>query len=77
MVAVSMKDVQARRDNGGHIVEYTQDKLDLSKSPAVESAVPAGAALLRAPLGVTVWSAQSLRPFRGFNQRRRQWNPMT
>jgi hypothetical protein len=32
LVAVPMKDVQVRRDNGGHRVEYTQDKLDLSKS---------------------------------------------
>lgn len=32
MVAVPMKDVQVRRDNGSHVVEYTRDKLDMSKS---------------------------------------------
>jgi sporulation protein YlmC with PRC-barrel domain len=32
MAAVSMDEVRVRRDNGGHVVEYTKDNLDLSKS---------------------------------------------
>jgi sporulation protein YlmC with PRC-barrel domain len=32
LVAVSVEDVQVRRDNGDHRVEFTRDKLDLSKS---------------------------------------------
>jgi sporulation protein YlmC with PRC-barrel domain len=32
MVAVSMRDLNVRRDNGKHIVEYTKGKLDLTKS---------------------------------------------
>jgi sporulation protein YlmC with PRC-barrel domain len=32
MVAVSMRDLNVRRDNGDHVVEYTKGKLDLTKS---------------------------------------------
>ncbi|HVL34416.1 MAG TPA: PRC-barrel domain-containing protein [Burkholderiales bacterium] len=32
MVAVSMQDLTVRRDNGDHVVQFTKDKLDLSKS---------------------------------------------